>query len=90
MRTWADFDWIQLAIMPMFLFSATFFPLTTYPDVLQWVVQATPLYHGVAMTRELMLGEITTAMAGHVAYLVAMGLVGTVWTAGRVERLLLR
>lgn len=90
MRTWADFDWIQLAILPMFLFSATFFPLDTYPQALQWVVQATPLYHGVGMVRELMLGEVTTAMVGHVAYLAVMGLVGTVWTAGRVERLLLR
>lgn len=90
MRTWADFDYIQLAIMPMFLFSATFFPLTTYPPALQWVVQATPLYHGVAMTRELMLGDVSVAMVAHVAYLVAMGLVGTVWTAGRIERLLLK
>ena len=90
MRTWADFDWIQLAIMPMFLFSATFFPLTTYPPAVQWAVQATPLYHGVAMTRELMLGEVTVAMLGHVGYLTAMGLLGTIWTAGRVERLLLR
>lgn len=90
MRTWADFDYIQLAIMPMFLFSATFFPLSTYPPAIQWVVQATPLYHGVAMTRELMLGEVSVAMIAHVAYLAVMGLLGTVWTAGRVERLLLR
>jgi lipooligosaccharide transport system permease protein len=90
MRTWADFDYIQLAIMPMFLFSATFYPLSTYPQPLQWVVQATPLYHGVAMVRELMLGEVTGAMVGHVAYLMVMGVVGTVWAAGRVERLLLR
>lgn len=90
MRTWADFDYIQLAIMPMFLFSATFFPLTTYPPVLQWVVQATPLYHGVAMTRELMLGDVSVAMVAHVGYLCAMGVVGTVWTASRVERLLLK
>ena len=90
MRTWADFDYIQLAIMPMFLFSATFYPLATYPEPLQWVVQATPLYHGVAMVRELMLGEVTGAMVGHVAYLVVMGALGTVWAAGRVEKLLLR
>ncbi|GEN79284.1 ABC transporter permease [Actinotalea fermentans] len=90
MRTWADFDYIQLAIMPMFLFSATFFPLTTYPQALQWLVQATPLYHGVAMTRELMLGDVSLAMVGHVGYLAVMGMVGTLWTAGRVERLLLK
>ena len=90
MRTWADFDYIQLAIMPMFLFSATFFPLSAYPPALQWVVQATPLYHGVAMARDLMLGDVGPGFVVHVAYLTVMGLVGTAWAAGRVERLLLR
>ena len=33
MRTWQDFDLIQLVILPMFLFSGTFFPLDGYPDV---------------------------------------------------------
>ena len=90
MRSWQDFEFVNLAIMPMFLFSATFYPLSTYPPVLQGVVQATPLYHGVAMIRDLMLGQVGAGVAVHVGYLVAMGLVGTVWTARRVERLLLR
>ena len=90
MRTWADSDYVQLAIMPMFLFSATFFPLETYPEALQWVVQATPLYHGVGMVREVMLGEVSPAMVGHVAYLGLMGAVGTVWAARRIGTLLLR
>ena len=51
MTSWQHFDYVTLAIQPMFLFSATFFPLSTYPESLQWVVQATPLYHGVALER---------------------------------------
>lgn len=90
LRTWADFDLVQLAILPMFLFSATFFPLATYPEPLQWVVRATPLYHGVAMMRDLMLGQVGRGMVVHVGYLLVMAVLGTVWTAGRVERLLLR
>jgi lipooligosaccharide transport system permease protein len=90
MRTWADFDFIQLAILPMFLFSATFYPLHTYPEALQWVVRATPLYHGVAIVRGLMLEQVGAFMLEHVLYLVVMGLIGTVWTAHRVERLLLK
>ena len=90
MRTWADFDYVQLAILPMFLFSATFYPLTTYPEPLRWVVQATPLYHGVAMVRDLMLGQVGAGIVVHIGYLVVMAAVGTVWTAGRVEKLLLR
>ena len=42
MKTWQHFDYVNLAIQPMFLFSATFFPLSTYPDALQWVVAADP------------------------------------------------
>jgi lipooligosaccharide transport system permease protein len=89
MRSWQDFDYVQLALLPMFLFSATFYPLSTYPDGLQWVVQATPLYHGVALVRDLMLGDVAAGMLVHVAYLGAMGVIGTVFAARRIERLLL-
>lgn len=89
MRSWVDFDFITLAIQPMFLFSATFFPLSTYPAGLQWLVQATPLYHGVALERALLLGDVGWGVLGHVAYLVVLGLLGVVGTARRLERLLL-
>jgi len=89
MRSWVDFDYVTLAIQPMFLFSATFFPLATYPDAVQWLVQATPLYHGVALERALMLGEVGPGLLVHVAYLVALGLLGLVGAARRIEKLLL-
>ena len=53
MKSWQDFEYVQLAIMPMFLFSATFFPVTTYDGLLRWVVEVTPLYRGVVLCREL-------------------------------------
>ena len=89
MRSWVDFDYVTLAIQPMFLFSATFFPLVSYPQTVQWVVQATPLYHGVALERALMLGEIGPGLLVHVAYLAVMGLLGFVGAARRIEKLLL-
>jgi len=89
MRSWVDFDYITLAIQPMFLFSATFFPLSTYPQSLQWVVQLTPLYHGVALERGLMLGEVGPGILWHVLYLVVLGALGVVGTARRLEKLLL-
>lgn len=90
MRSWQDFDYVQLAILPMFLFSATFYPLSTYPESLQWVVQVTPLYHGVSLVRDLMLGQIGGGIVVHVVYLAAMGLVGMAFAAVRIERLLLK
>jgi lipooligosaccharide transport system permease protein len=89
MTSWQHFDYITLAIQPMFLFSATFFPLSTYPEGIRWLVQATPLYHGVALERGLMLGEVGWALAGHTAYLVVLGVIGALGAARRIERLLL-
>ncbi|MGB7819671.1 MAG: ABC transporter permease [Ornithinibacter sp.] len=90
MSSWQHFDFITLAIQPMFLFSATFFPLSTYPEVLQWLVRATPLYHGVALERGLMLGEVGWGLLWHVAYLSVLGVLGVVGVARRIDTLLLR
>ncbi|MFY0409456.1 ABC transporter permease [Solicola sp. PLA-1-18] len=88
MRTWQDFEYVQLAIMPMFLFSATFYPLATYPGALQLVVQATPLYQGVALERALTTGTVGWEALGHVAYLLVMGCVGLWVTSRRLGTLL--
>ncbi len=90
MRTWNDFELIQLVILPLFLFSATFFPLTTYPEPIRLLVELTPLYHGVDLVRGLTTGALEPGMLVHVAYLAGMGLVGLAITSRRLERLLLK
>jgi lipooligosaccharide transport system permease protein len=89
MRTWHHFDYINLALIPLFLFSATFTPLDVYPRALQVVVQVSPLYHGVALIRSVSLGDVHLALLVHVAYLLAVGGVGVVLTGRRLEKLLL-
>ncbi len=89
MRSWNDFDMVQLAVLPLFLFSATFYPLSVYPGALQVVVRLTPLYHGVALLRGLSLGDVGPDLLVHVAYLAAMGLAGLAVTSRRLARLLL-
>ena len=89
MRTWQDFDLVSLAILPMFLFSATFYPITVYPGWLQLVVRVTPLYQGVALLRGLDFGLFGWPLLGHAAYLAAMGTVGLMVSARRLTRLLL-
>lgn len=88
MRSWADMEYVPSLMLPMFLFSATFYPLSSYGDF-QWVVQISPLYHGVAMMRELNLGEWSLAFVGHLAVLLTMSVVGLTITARRIQRLLL-
>lgn len=90
MRSWQDFDLVQLAVLPMFLFSATFFPLSVYPPAVQWLVQAFPLYHAVALMRGLTTGVVDALMLGHLAYFVVMAAFGTVVASRRLRFLLLR
>lgn len=88
MRSFVDFDKISLVLIPLFLFSATFFPLERYPEALQWVVRLTPLYQGVHLLRSLSLGIVGPGLLVHVAYLLAMG-IGGIWVAShRMGRLL--
>jgi lipooligosaccharide transport system permease protein len=89
LRTWHHFDYINLALIPLFLFSATFYPLEVYPEWLQKVVLLSPLYHGVALIRALNLGDISSDLLVHVAVLLAVGAVGLVLTGRRFEKLLL-
>ncbi|MBW3620911.1 MAG: ABC transporter permease [Actinobacteria bacterium] len=88
MRTWQDFDLVTLFSLPLFLFSATFFPITVYPDAIQPFVRLSPLYHGVELIRGLMLGAPDVTMFGHVAFLVAMGLAGAAVAGRRFSRIL--
>jgi lipooligosaccharide transport system permease protein len=67
----------RFLILPMFLFSGTFFPITQLPGPLQFVAYVTPLWHGVDLARQLMLGDVVVATALlHVAYLLALSAVG--------------
>jgi lipooligosaccharide transport system permease protein len=88
MRSWQDFEFVQLSILPLFLFSATFYPLGTYPRPLQLLVQCTPLYHGVAMERALTTGTLGAGVLVHVAYLAAMGAIGVRAASRRMHGLL--
>jgi lipooligosaccharide transport system permease protein len=91
MRTWHDFEFMQLAVLPMFLFSTTFYPLSVYPGPLQVAIQATPLYHGIELIRPLTTGTgLGFDVLGHALYLLVMAAAGLVLTAHRLERLLLR
>ena len=89
MKSWQDFDKITLVQLPMFLFSATFFPVTAYDGALRWVVECTPLYRGVVLCRELTTGTVTWDSAISVVYLVVMGLIGMLVVRRRLDKLLL-
>jgi lipooligosaccharide transport system permease protein len=89
MRSFVDFDLVNLAIIPMFLFSGTFFPIERYPEGLQWIVRCSPLYQGVALERGFLLGQVGPSMLVHIAYLVIVGAIGLRVASRRLNLLLL-
>jgi len=89
LRSWQDFEWITLAMMPMFLFSTTFFPLGVYPRWLQVFVECTPLYQGIEIVRGLMLGAVGPALIWRAVYLALLGTAGLAVASRRLGRLLL-
>ena len=89
LTTFQQMDWINFVMLPMFLFSATFYPLSVYPEPIQWVVQALPLWHGVELIRGLTTGALSLALLGHVLYYVVMIAIGLVFTTSRLKKLFL-
>lgn len=82
----------RFGIIPLFLFSGTFFPISQLPDFLQPIAFATPLFHGVELVRKIALpgvdGSVVTSIPiwVHLAYLVVMTVVGLVLSARWLDR----
>ncbi len=88
LRSWQDFDTVALIQLPVFLFSATFFPISLYPGWLAGIVTCSPLYQSAALLRSCSLGEFSLATLVHVAYLIIMGLIGLAVASHRFRRIL--
>ena len=91
LRTVNDFDVpMGLVVMPMFLFSGTFFPVSFYPWPIQVFMQATPLYHGISLIRGLSLGTLGVAQLWDFVYLAIFFAI-CMWIAMRqMERKLIK
>jgi lipooligosaccharide transport system permease protein len=88
MKSWQDFDLVTLSTIVLFLFSATFYPLSVYPGWLQAVSQISPLYHGVVIIRAFTLGSLSPTLLWHAAFLAVMAGGGLTVTSYRLKILL--
>jgi lipooligosaccharide transport system permease protein len=88
MRSWTDFDLVTAALVPLFLFSGTFFPLSRYPDWLATIIRFTPLHQGVELGRAFVFGVVDWTVPLHALYLVALGAVGVRVASRRLALLL--
>jgi lipooligosaccharide transport system permease protein len=90
-RSIHDFDLVMgLAVMPMFLFSGVFFPVTELPAWAEWLAAMSPLYHAAGLLRSLTTGALELSTAGHAAFLVLAGSAAFLVALGRFERTLVR
>jgi len=83
-------NWLNFFMLPMFLFSGTFYPITVFPVWLQVVIQALPLNQAVELERSLMLGNLSWATLGHAIYFVVMITAGLIFTTKRLAALFQR
>jgi lipooligosaccharide transport system permease protein len=90
MKNFQQMNWVNFFLLPMFLFSGTFFPVSVYPEWIQVVVKALPLWQGVDLVRSLMLGIIDISVLGHIAYFLVMIALGLTFTTVRLKALFMR
>ncbi|GAA4915138.1 ABC transporter permease [Nesterenkonia rhizosphaerae] len=90
MKRFQQMDWMMMILMPMFLFSATLFPIEVYPQGVQWVIQAFPLWHGVELMRDIAFWDFGTMTLVHIGYYLVMVAVGMTVAAYRMKKLFLR
>ncbi|HHU37938.1 MAG TPA: ABC transporter permease [Propionibacterium sp.] len=90
MKSFQQLDLVPVVLLPMFLLSATLFPITVYPEPLQWGIMALPLWHGVELMRQLSVGYFDGETLGHVAYFVVMSVIGITAASLRLRQLFLR
>jgi lipooligosaccharide transport system permease protein len=90
MKTFQQLDLVNLAMLPMFLFSATLYPISVFPDAIQWMIKVLPLWHAVELMRQLAVGHFTWATAGHTAYFGVLAALGIWLAATRLRGLFLR
>jgi lipooligosaccharide transport system permease protein len=87
MRSWTDFEWVGAITMPIFLFSATFFPTSSYGSA-AWVVNLSPLYHGVELVRAAHAGRFDATLPIHAGVLIGLTILAGIVVQRRMARLL--
>jgi len=90
MKSFEQMNLINIVLLPMFLFSGSFYPLSIYPGWLQAFIKALPLWHGVALIRSVSLGIFNTGVIWHIVYFVVMIALGLYFTTRRLTLLFMR
>jgi lipooligosaccharide transport system permease protein len=90
LKNFQQLAWVNFILLPMFMFSGTFYPLSVYPESIQLVIQLLPLWHAVELIRGITLGVFSLSMLSHVAYFLVMIVAGLLFTTIRLRSLFMR
>lgn len=88
--TFQQMNLVNIVLLPMFLFSGSFYPLTVFPGWLQGMIKALPLWQAISLVRGLTLGAISFGLLSHVLYFLVMIAGGLFFTTRRLDALFMR
>jgi lipooligosaccharide transport system permease protein len=89
-KSYQQMGLINISLLPIFLFSGSFYPLSVFPDWAQVIIKSLPLWHAIEIIRNLSLGIINLSLLGHVAYFLVMIIAGLIFTTRRLNALFMR
>ena len=89
-HTHQQMGFISLALLPMFLFSGSLYPISVYPDQLKLVIHILPTWHGIELARDLWFGVIDFSTITHILYFSLMIIIGLIFTTRRLRNLFMR
>ena len=84
------YTWLfRFVVTPLFLLSGTFFPISELPVWGRVIAQATPLFHGVELIRQLTIYDLEPSAVWHIAYLATLLIAGTIVGIRNLEKRML-
>lgn len=89
-KSYQQMGLINITLLPIFLFSGSFYPLSVFPDWAQMVIRFLPLWHAIELIRNLTLGVVGWHLIGHICYFLGMIVVGLFFTTKRLSALFMR
>ena len=89
-KTYQQMGFVNFVLLPMTLFSGSLYPISVYPDWLEKIIMALPLWHGIELVRAFWFGNISSGVLLHILYFLVMIIIGLFVTSRRLRALFLR
>ena len=90
MKSHHQINFFYIFLLPMFLFSGAFYPLTVFPGWGQAIIKALPLRQGIELVTRVMSGEFNTHLLVNITYFMVMICVGLIFTTRRLNALFMK